>query len=169
MRDLFISELREAEGRGNYRREVLELMLERTMDYCEVTHARLNDGFRAVQAGHGGFTRFYLSAMREFTQLTADRTSQQVETIDFRIRELAEMEVEPVPYRLAATNDEAKQLMVELANCADSLRRFRDSLTSYPDMVATIDVALRKVEGNSYFATAANLQTAGNHQRQRYA
>lgn len=165
-RDLFIPALKEAEGRGNFRREVLELMLERTMDYCEATHARLNDGFGVLVAGHGGFARFYVSAMREFAHLTAQRATEQFDSIDTRIRELAEIEVEPSPYRLAAVNDEAKQLMVNMAQTVEQLRQFRATLAAYPDAAAGLDAAIKNAEGNAYFDTASNLMAAGKFHRQ---
>jgi hypothetical protein len=166
-RDLFIPALKEAEGRGTYRREVLELMLERAMDYASERRVRLGDAFSALEAAHGGFARFHLAAQRWHALKGATLIDQRAEEIDVNLERLASMEMEPVPYRLANASSEARDLLLELAKGADQLREIRDTLSSYPDMARQVDDVISKTENSRYFETAANLLAAQDVQRTR--
>lgn len=166
-RDLFIPALKEAEGRGTYRREVLELMLERSMDYAAANQVRLVDAFNTLQTAHGGFSRFHLASQRGYAIKNADLIGHRAEEIDVGLQRLAEIEMEPVPYRLANSSSEAKELLLELARGTEQLREIRDTLTPYPDMAQRVEAVISKIEDSRYFETAANLLAAQDVQRAR--
>lgn len=159
MRYLFLPELKKAEERG-MRREVLEYMLERTMDYCAVSGTKLQEGFRDLQAGAGTFMSFYVSSMRDWARAGADRRGQHIDTITDRLRALGEMEFEINPYKLAATNGEARELMLEMVEKIDELREFGRQMSNYPDIAAVIDAAAARAEENPYHSIARSFQAA---------